>query len=335
MAARKGLGLARVAEAAGVSVATVSNALNRPHLVSDSTQERIRAAMADLDFVPNRAAATLRVGSNRLLGLVVPEIVNPFYAAITEAIAVEANRRGYSLALCVSHDDPSIELSHFEMLAEQRAAGAIVVPFGATADRLTRLRMVGTRLVLIDRVLDEHDGCSVVVDDVLGGRMAAEHLLGAGDGTGLTLVNGPLSIPQCAARRDGAKMALAQVAGELHELESAHMTIEEGVLLGHRIAESGLPLRIFCTNDQLALGVIRGLRESGIRVPTDATVVGYGDLTLATEGAPTITSIAQPKSEMGRAAVDLVMAETTGAAEHRHTTTVFSPELVVRESAPR
>jgi LacI family transcriptional regulator len=335
MTTKKGLGLARIADAAGVTVATVSNALNRPHLVAESTRERIRQVMDELDFVPNRAAATLRVGSNRLLGLVVPEIVNPFYAAITESIAVEATRQGYTLALCVSHDDPAIELSHFEMLAEQRAAGAIVVPLGATTDRLARLRMVGTRLVLIDRVLDEHDGCSVVVDDVAGGRLAADHLLSDSAGPGLTLVNGPITIPQCFDRREGARRALAaRDGGVLVEFESPHMSVAEGVAIGRRIAREGAPRRIFCTNDQLALGVIRGLRESGVRVPVEARVVGYGDLTLATEGDTPITSVAQPKADMGRAAVELVITETVGGNEHQHSTTVFAPHLVVRESAP-
>ncbi|MDX2376466.1 LacI family transcriptional regulator [Microbacterium sp. LRZ72] len=336
MAATKGLGLARVAEAAGVSVATVSNAINRPHLVAEATRARIVDAMNALDFVPNRAAATLRMGSNRLLGLVVPEIVNPFYAAITEAIAVESGARGYALALCVSHDDPVAELRHFEMLAEHRAAGAIAVPLGASADRLTQLQMVGTHLVLIDRIVDEHNGCSVAMDDVLGGRMAAEHLLGSTAGEGIALVNGPHTIPQCADRRRGVMQALHArgARDEVVEFESPHMTVEEGFQIGRRIASTNSPRRIFCTNDQLALGVIRGLRDSGLTVPIDARVVGFGDLTLATEGDTQITSIAQPKAEMGRAAVRKVLSEITDGDQHRHTVTMFPPELVVRNSAP-
>lgn len=335
MVTTKGLGLARVADAAGVSVATVSNAINRPHLVAQATRDRIAQAMRELDFVPNRAAATLRNGSSRLLGLVVPEIVNPFYGALTDAVSQEARSAGYALALCVTHDDPTVELAHFEMLAEHRAAAAIVVPLGATGERLKQLQMVGTHLVLIDRVVDEHEGCSVAMDDVLGGRMAVEHLLTSAPGDGITLVNGPHSIPQCADRHRGAASALhVRAAGSLVEFESAHMTVEEGVQIGRRIAATGAPRRIFCTNDQLALGVIRGLREHGIHVPRDARVVGYGDLTLAMEGEVWITSVAQPKDEMGTAAVRRVLSEI-GDPDHTHALTVFPPRLVVRESAPR
>lgn len=333
---KRGIGLSRVAEAAGVSIATVSNTVNRPHLVSESTRARVEAAMAALDFVPNRAAATLRSGSNRLIGLVVPELVNPFYAAITESIAVECGRHGYSLSLCVSHDDPKVELSHFEMLAQQRAAGAIVVPLGATRDQLGRLRMVGTHLVLIDRHVDEHDGCSVALDDVLGGEMAVDHLLQSGAEDGLTIVNGPITIPQCRDRREGALRATT-VYGHLAppvEFETPSMTVDDGIEVGIRIARENAPRRIFCTNDQLAIGVIRGLREAGVSVPADAQVVGYGDLALGTEGDMRLTSIMQPKEDMGRAAVESVLSEIREGDTHEHAGVVFRPQLIVRESAP-
>lgn len=330
----KGIGLSRVASAAGVSVATVSNTINRPHMVSDSTRKRVEDAMRRLDFVPNRAAATLRSGYNRLLGVVVPELVNPFYAAITESIAVAASERGYAVALCVSHDDAAAELSHFEMLAEQRAAGAIVVPYSASGPRLRQLRMVGTHVVLVDRVVDEHDGCAVAVDDVAGGALAAHHLLET-PGRGLTLVNGPTSIPQCRDRRRGVIEADTRAGAELIEFTSAQMTVDEGIEIGRRIADTDAPRRIFCTNDQLALGVVRGLRERGVSTPRDAVVVGYGDLALAVEGDIRLTSVAQPKERLGEEAVTKVLNEIEDAADHQHSTTVLAPHLVVRDSAPR
>src|SRR5690606_31140067 len=117
----------------------------------------------ELDFVPNRAASALRLGTSRLIGLVVPEITNPFYAAIASAVTEEAARLGYVVALCVSHDDADQELAWFNTLAEQRAAGVLVVPRSADRGRLRRLRMVGARLVLVDRVAEPDEGCSVAV----------------------------------------------------------------------------------------------------------------------------------------------------------------------------
>lgn len=334
--ARAGLGVAAVARRAGVSTATVSNVINRPEIVSAATRAKVLAAIKELDFVPNRAAATLRQGSNRLVGLVVPEILNPFYAAITGAVADAADRAGYAVALCVSHDDPARELRHFETLAEQRAAGALVVPLSADPSRLSQLRMVGARLVLVDRVSAEHEGCSVAIDDVEGGRLAVEHLLRAG-ARSVALVNGPRSIPQCANRRTGARKALSAAGldpDSLVEFGVEHMTVDEGRRVGIAIARTGAPRAVFCINDQLAVGVMRGLAEEGIPTPAGALVVGYGDLDLATEGALPLTTVGQPKRELGEFALGRLLAELAEGENHHHSATTLQPYLVVRDSAP-
>lgn len=336
MGAKTVVSTADVARLAGVSTATVSNTINHPERVLESTRRRVREAIDQLDFLPNRAAATLRQGSSKLIGLVVPDIENPFYAAIAHGAGVEATRQGYALALCVTSDDVDQELRHLGHLAELRAAGALVVPLSADEGRLERLRRMGTRLVLIDRVSHRDEG-AVAIDDVLGGRIAVEHLLDSGRER-LVLVTGPVGIPQCADRREGARAALAArtgTAGGLPEVEVPEMTIEQGVLAGERIAAGPLPDGVFCLNDQLALGVVRGLAASGVRVPEDVAVVGYGDLSIATESQTQLTTVRQPNRELGEAAVRRLLAELAapdGAAEAPPT--VFRPTLVVRDSAP-
>lgn len=331
------LGVAAVARMAGVSTATVSNVLNRPHLVAPATQQRVLAAIAELDFVPNRAAAALRQGTNRVLGLVIPDIVNPFYAAIVDAVVDAADRNRYSVSLCVSHEDSAREKRHFDMLAEQRAAGALVVPISADWSRLSQLRMVGTRLIVVDRHVDEAEACSVAVEDVHGGDLAVSHLLAiAGDG--VSIVNGSRTIVQCADRRTGARLALERAGQDpdaLAEFEVAEMTIEEGIAAGRRIAETGAPRRIFCTNDQLAIGVMRGLADAGLDVPADAAVVGYGDLAFGNDEARRLTTVGQPKHEMGADAVAKLLAELREGVAHHHSATTFQPHLVIRESTSR
>ncbi|WP_308798493.1 LacI family DNA-binding transcriptional regulator [Agromyces silvae] len=334
MSARRDLGLAAVAKRAGVSTATVSNALNRPEIVRAETRERIQKAIDELDFVPNRAAATLRQGHNRLLGLVIPDITNPFYAAIVDAVVDAADRERYAVALCASHDDPARERRHLSVLAEQRAAGAIVVPLTADSSRLAHLRLIGSRLIIVDRVADTAENCSVAVDDVYGGRLAVEHLLTC-VGEGITLVNGPTSIPQCASRREGALAALTEHDGpqaRLTEYEVAEMTIDAGFEVGVRVAADGAPRRIFCTNDQLATGVMRGLASAGVRVPDEASVVGYGDLSLASPEHDVLTSVNQPKQALGAEAVQLLLEELTEGDRHEHEARMLRPELVLRSS---
>jgi LacI family transcriptional regulator len=340
--AKHDIGFAAVARLAGVSNATVSNTLNRPEIVAPATRERVLAAIEELDFVPNRAAATLRQGTNRLIGLVIPDIANPFYSAIARGVTEAAAEHGYTVALCVSHDDPDLELRHFEMLAEHRAAGALVAPLTADASRLAQLRRVGSRLVLMDRTAPEGTGCSVAIDDVHGGELAVAHLLatpaGAAGGP-IVLVNGDLGIPQCADRREGARNAFAAAGldpDDLREVTVAEMTVDAGRVAGREIAEqTPRPRGVFCTNDQLALGVIRGLEAGGRSVPEDVSVVGYGDLTLAADGRVPLTTVEQPKDELGRAAVEILLAELgADRAAHEHVTRTLEPRLVVRESAP-
>jgi len=382
--AKHDIGFAAVARLAGVSNATVSNTLNRPEIVAPATRERVLAAIDELDFVPNRAAATLRQGTNRLIGLVIPDIVNPFYAAITRGVTEAAAEHGYTVALCVSHDDPDLELQHFEMLAEHRAAGALVAPLSADASRLAQLRRVGSRLVLMDRTAPAGTGCSVAIDDVHGGELAVSHLLAihdaahtpgpdeahdparaAASGTvgasgradehvsetraraatqddphrAIVLVNGDRSIPQCEDRRAGARNAFVSAGidpDELREVTVDEMTVDEGRIAGRAIAAqwphaSG----VFCTNDQLALGVIRGLNDGGLDVPRDVSVVGYGDLSLAADGRVPLTTVDQPKDELGRVAVEILLTELgADRATHGHVSRTLQPRLVVRESAP-
>lgn len=340
--AKHDIGFAAVARLAGVSNATVSNTLNRPEIVAPATRERVLAAIEELDFVPNRAAATLRQGTNRLIGLVIPDIANPFYSAIARGVTEAAAEHGYTVALCVSHDDPDLELRHFEMLAEHRAAGALVAPLTADASRLAQLRRVGSRLVLMDRTAPEGTGCSVAIDDVRGGELAVAHLLAsptpASDGS-IVLVNGDLAIPQCADRREGARNAFIAAGldpDDLREVTVDEMTVDSGRIAGRRIAaETPRPTGVFCTNDQLALGVIRGLNDGGLAVPDEVSVVGYGDLALAADGRVPLTTVEQPKDELGRVAVEILLAELgADRAAHEHVTRTLEPHLVVRESAP-
>ncbi len=336
----KARSLAAVADLAGVSTATVSNALNRPEIVAEATRERVFAAARELGYVPSSVAAALRRGTTRMIGLVLPDITNPFYSAIADGVADAADESRYGVALCVSHDDPVRELRQFEALAQQRAVGALVVPLSADTSRLATLRSVGTHLVLVDRVAERDEGCSVAIDDVLGGRIAVRHLLST-RGPRLALVNGSRAIEQCENRRAGARKALRLSGVDpdgMVEFTVGDMTIEEGQRVGAQLASSLAVDGVFCTNDQLATGVLRGLAAHGVRVPEDVAVVGYGDLALATEGLLQLTTVAQPKRLLGRTAVEKLVQEVVdqqrAGVQHQHSATLFQPSLVIRDSAP-
>ena len=319
-----------VAAAAGVSVSTVSNVLNRPERVNAQTAERVRAAVAVLDYVPHPGAAGLRTGHSSSIGLVLPDVANSFYSRIARGAADAAYDHGYSLVLCDSGDAPEREQGYFTMLVEQRAVGVVVVPLSADPGRLTRLRDRGIPLVLADRAMPDQEGCSASVDDIAGGRIAVQHLLDRG-ARDILVVNGERGIRQCADRYQGARQAVrSRREARLDQVVAEEMTVAYGAKIADQL--ENLPDGVFCTNDFLAAGVCRGLTERGVRIPEDVQVVGYGDLDIASFGATTLTTVRQPVEDLGRAAVEMLLDEIEARAEHDHETRVFAPGLVLRHS---
>lgn len=331
--------LSDVAREAGVSLGTVSNTLNRPDTVSELTRNRVLATIKRLDFVPNQGAATLRSGMSRMLGLVIPDVTNAFYAEIAKGVAAAAEAEDYAVMLCNTDDQPDRELRQLEMLARHRSAGALIVPLSADERRLDRLRNTGTHLVLIDRVASEHDGCSISIDDVRGGRIATTHLLNL-NRKRIVLVNGPDHIPQCANRRKGLQRALTSAGigpDNYVEISVEEMSTRDGERAAEQIlAMADRPDGVFCINDQLAIGVLRGLARGGVAVPQTMAVVGYGDSPIAESAQIPLTTVRQPMFDIGRAAVSQLLSEfEEPASEHHHSSTVFKPSLVIRESAPK
>jgi len=169
-----------VAGRAGVSVGTVSNVLNRPEVVSPATRERVLAAISDLGFVRNESARQLRAGHSRTIGLVVLDIANPFFTDVARGVEDVANAEGLAVILCNSDDHPDKEGAYLDVLTEQRVQGVLITPTAQLSPALESLRRRGVPVVLLDRQAPTPDQCCVAVDDVLGGRLAAAHLLERG-----------------------------------------------------------------------------------------------------------------------------------------------------------
>jgi LacI family transcriptional regulator len=318
-----------VAEWAGVSVGTVSNVVNRPERVADATRDRVRDAIATLGWVPNGSAATLRAGRATLVGLIVPDIRNPFFTEVARGAEDMAAASGEAIVVCNTDWLLDSERRALDALARQQVRGVIINPAGEDERYLEWLLDRGIALVLLDHRRSAGRVPSVVVDDVLGGRVAGEHLLELGHRR-IALVNGPTSIPQCEDRRLGLIDALSAAGLEperdLIEVEVEAMDAASGLAAVDEVFAAAAPSAIFCTNDLLAIGVIRGLRLRGLRAPTDVSVVGYDDVELAAMTDPPLTTVHQPSYELGETAYELLRR---GAEPERRS---FSPHLVQRES---
>ena len=324
-----------VAERAGVSVGTVSNALNRPEIVAEKTLASIQKAMDELGFVRNAAARQLTGAKSPAIGLIVLDIDNPFFTEVYRGVETAANEAGYLVMVCGFAGDPAHERRQLQLLEEQRVAGILATRVGKGNSRVYgQMRKRGMPVVMLDRRSATKGQCSVSVDDVAGGRLAGEHLCGLGHRK-LGLVNGPHDWSLCADRRTGFLAAVEQGGGRLlagADVEVDQMTIAAGEsAVEQLLAGKGRPTAIFCANDLLALGVEHALITAGFRVPEDFAIVGYDDVAFATMAFVPLTSVRQPAYELGHRAAMQLLSEASDE-EHRHEQVVFEPELVVRAS---
>lgn len=326
-----------VASRAGVSVGTVSNVLNRPSKVRPATVAKVSAAIAELGFVPNGAARQLRAGKSTSIALIVLDIGNPFFTDVALGVEKRAASEGMSVLLANSGDDSDREGQQLDLFERQRVTGVLVVPVGDAEPRLRELRERGTPVVLVDRHSGEWSLPSVAVDDIAGGEMAARHLLDTGRRR-LVCAGGSVAIRQVVDRRAGAGRAVAEVPGATLECAPDDgLTLDAGMRLGEALRARvgrGEVDAILAANDLVAIGIQQALMAgpSPVRIPDDVGLVGYDDIQFAAAAVIPITSVRQPREQMGATAVDLLLAERQRAKTEPVQHVVFTPELVVRAS---
>lgn len=322
-----------VAESAGVSYATVSHVINNTRLVSPETRERVLAAMDALDYRPNALARSLRQGKTNTIGLVLPDSANPFFAEISRSIEAEAFKKGYSVVLCNTESDTKRELFYVDLLSKKQVDGIVFVAAGEQADSLDFLLGRNMPVVMIDRNVPDVEVDAVLTDHQLGGLLATRHLLELGH-TRIACIAGPSSITPGAERIIGYRTAL----------EQAGIPFDENLILrGDYHAQSGMeitksilkmnprPTAIFALNDLMALGALCAATEAGFSIPRDVAVVGYDNLEIARFTNPPLTTIAQPKKEIGTQAVNLLV-DRMSRKSRSPSRLVLEPELIVRRS---
>lgn len=324
-----------VAAAAGVSVGTVSNVLNRPDKVSAETVARVHEAIGALGFVRNDAARQLRAGRSRSIGLVVLDSANPFFAEVSRGAEERAAEVGMVVLLGSSDQNPEREAAYLDLFREQRVNGVLLTATDLGAPVLRQFLDGGVPLVLVDGEVPGAAASSVSVDDVEGGLLAVRHLLEQGRRR-IAFVGGPRSIRQVADRLEGARRALAAVPeATLEIVELDALTVLQGRRAGEEFAHRAAaerPDAVFCANDLLAVGVLQGAGILGdLRVPEDLAIVGYDDIEFAQSTVVPLTSVRQPAHEIGATAVGLLLdlLDDPGAVRQVR----YRPELIVRASS--
>ncbi len=321
-----------VADAAGVSLGTVSNFLNDVKPIAPATRSRIEKAIESLDFVPNRSLRTMRGGRTQAIGYVVSDSPDPFFVEVARGIEDVARHGGLVLVSCNTEGRRDHESQYVTVLAEMRVAGVIVLPSFEQSDLPFRgLRASGAAVVVLGEW--DQETCSIGFNDQEGGRLAAMHLLELGH-RHIVFLGGPGGESQVEHRFAGAQAAVRSVEGSgvsLRRIDATGSAISDRSELADRLLElEPRPTAVFCASDSLALAVLNGLLRKGIRVPHDIAIVGFNDIMAAQLAVVPLTTVSVPQYELGQRAAQLLLDELKPG--HRHEQVIFEPSLVVRES---
>jgi LacI family transcriptional regulator len=326
-----------VARLADLSVATVSAVINGKQTVSPESTLRVRKAMEALDYHPDQVARSLKVRRTATVGMVIPDISNPFFTEVMSGVENEARRGGYSVIFCNVNEDPELERHHLSTLFSRRVDGVLLAPTDpqASQDRLTRRRVP---LVFFDRVPYGFHGAGVVTDNFGGSLEAGRHLVALGHRS-IAIIAGRLDMSNGLARLEGFRQAL----------QEAHLLLPERYsMVGDFLLESGYrcglslmqqphpPTAVFCSNNKMTLGLMRALAELRIPCPDRVSVLGFDDFDWAANFSPRLTTIAQPTFEMGRQAMQILLRKmnppSDGTESNEEYIVTLKTELHVRDS---
>ncbi len=322
-----------IARAAGVSPSTVSRALNDSPLIRQSTKERIKRLAAELGYERNELARSLVKGRTRALGLLVPDITNPFFAEITKGVEDAAQTRGYGVILCNTGDDPQRELAYGLLLRRKRVDGQIITSVALEDPFLPELSRTKTPFVLVSRTSNTVDAPYVIVDDEWGAELAADHLLKLGHRR-IACISGPEDVGPGKVRAEAFVRHLSSHGIELPRTWVRHteFTWEGGERVASEIlAKRRRPTAIFAANDLIALGVLVAAHKRGLSVPEELSVVGFDDIAYASLPLIELTTVAQPAYKMGYLAAEWLMDLLEGKRRKKLQKRV-RPTLMVRKT---
>lgn len=326
-----------IADELGLSVVTVSKVLRNHPDIGEETRKRVLKRVEELDYQPNELARSLVTGRSYLVGLVVPGLLHPFYAEVAQSLSSAIRKKGYSLIIASSEEDPELERREIRQLLARRLDALVIASTGDDIEQFKLLERKKQRFVLIDRDLRDHSANFVGVDDEAAGRIATEHLLNIGcrlvahirgqdNSTGIGRYKGY----QSALLNRGLPERPEYVVGASNvDTNSVQQGFEAVRLL---LSRNPKPDGVFCYNDPLAIGAIDAILEEGLRVPEDIAVIGCGNLHYDRNLRVPLSSIDQHSPEIGRRAADLVLSMIESKKTLRPRSCILEPVLVVRAS---
>lgn len=323
-----------VARLAGVSTSTVSHVINNNRYVSEAVREKIDAAIQQLNYAPSALARSLKINQTRTIGMLLTASSNPFYAEVVRGVENCCYQRGYSLVLCNTAGDEERMNRSLETLLQKRVDGLLIMCTEShlpSAEIINRYPSIPS--VMMDWAPFEGDSDIIQDNSLLGGEQATAWLISRGY-TRIACIAGPHNKTPARLRLEGYKQAMA--AAKLPVLPGyiveSDFEFQGGFnAMNQLLALSQVPQAVFTSNDAMAVGVYHALFQAGLSIPQDIAVIGYDDIELARYMTPPLTTIHQPKDELGELAIDTLIHRLAQPGSHRQTL-VLTPELIERGS---
>jgi len=330
-----GITIKDIAKAANVSINTVSRALNNKGDVNKETQGRIERIAREMNYVPNQLARSLHQKQTGTIGVVVTDNSNPFYARMIKGIEDFACSCGYSIILCNSDEDAGKEAAAMRILKEKQVDGILITPTHTGDEFVRALCGYHKPFVLMNRSTDEADVDYVKTDNVLGARTAVRRLIQLGRRR-LWYLGGPQRISSAVERLKGCEEAVreADLPPQTLRVIETSLHMEDGyACTAATMKENGTPDGLFAYSDILAIGAMKALRENGLRIPADVAVIGYDDIEISQYLEISLTTVRQQRYELGRKSAEVLIDKLRDKEHHRTAHIVYTPELVIRDSA--
>lgn len=329
-----------IARDLGLSVVTISKVLRNHPNIAEETRERVMKRVRELDYQPNILARSLVTGRSFLIGIIVPDLLHPFFAEVAKALSTAVRAEGYSVIISSSEEDPELESREIQQLLARRLDALVVASTAGDAAAFARLERTGQPYVLIDREVSGLQANFVGMDDEAAGRIATEHLIeqgcrriahicGRSNSTGVRRYEGYRRALQSA----GLPFVKSLVAGRANvDTESVRHGAEAA---RHLLAQPVRPDGLFCYNDPLAIGAMHAVFEAGLRVPEDIALIGCGNLHYDASLRVPLSSIDQHSAAMGERAASILLHQFASKKRLQPVSVILDPSLVVRSSSLR
>jgi LacI family transcriptional regulator len=329
-----------IAKDLGVSVVTVSKVLRSNSDIGEATRERVLKRIKELDYRPNLAARSLVTGRSYLVGLIVPDLLHPFFAEVAHSLSEVLRENGYYLIISSSEEDPALEEREIEQLLARRLDALVIASSRLTVELFFRIEKLGTPYVLIDRGFAGLSANFVGTDDVAVGVLATKHLIEVGC-KAIAHIRGPENSPGV-QRLEGYKRALTQKGLRFPDgYIVAHGTVDKhsrehgSKSMSQLLKLKPRPDGVFCYNDPLAMGAIEHVLKAGLRVPEDVAIIGCGNLHYGDSLRIPLSSIDQHSRIMGEEAARLALGILKSKVPPPPENVILEPELIVRGSTQK